>query len=293
GIPVIVLRDFEQQIQVLLNVCRHRAAPLLTQKKGRLEKPLIMCQYHGWCYRTDGTFKHGPFLKTAGEALDLKKISHTEVRGMIFVSFNPEPYSFSDRKEQLIAEMNSAEFKIDDYRFHSQIVREGRFNWKVWVEGFQECYHCPTIHPLFTKDFHLSKYVVDNKNQFSVHQCPRKQSLHTGTFEGLWLWIFPNCGLPCYEKVYYSMRINPKTPTTTELVYTFFATEQFQLEDESTFFAFVKQVTDEDIVICEQVQKNLEEVGGTTLFDQAYLNVARENGVQFFHDLIREAGVSA
>src|SRR5579872_4443531 len=55
GLPVIVLRDEQEKIQVLLNVCRHRAAPLLTEKKGRLAKPVLMCQYHGWCYHTDGS----------------------------------------------------------------------------------------------------------------------------------------------------------------------------------------------------------------------------------------------
>lgn len=289
GIPLIVLRDFDDKIQVMLNVCSHRAAPLLTEKKGRLEKPLIMCQYHGWCYRTDGSFKQGPFLTAPTESLDLKQISHTEARGMLFISFNPEPYPIEARKTQLLAEMDAAQFKIDDYAYHSQIIREGDFNWKVWVEGFQECYHCPTIHPLFNKDFHLNKYRVDNKDHFSVHQCPRKQNLLTGSFEGLWLWLFPNCGLPCYEKVYYSMRINPKSATKTELIYTFFATEQFLPEEESTFFAFVNQVTDEDLVICERVQKNLEEVGGTSLYDRGCLNVARENGVLYFHHLVREA----
>jgi|GEM_PF-7104237 len=293
GIPVVVLRDFEEKIQVFLNVCSHRAAPLLTEKKGRLTKPLLMCQYHGWCYRTDGSFKQAPYLPepsaTLRESLDLKKISFSEARGMIFVSFNPNPYPFEERKQKLLQEMDAAQFKIEDYNYHSQIVREGNFNWKVWVEGFQECYHCPTIHPLFNKDFHLNKYRVDNIDHFSVHQCPRKENQLTGNFEGLWLWLFPNCGLPCYEKIYYSMRINPKSANTTELIYTFFTTDQFLPQEESTFFDFITQITDEDLVICERVQKNLEEVTGESLYDHGYLNVARENGVHYFHELVRTA----
>jgi len=219
----------------------------------------------------------------------LKKISFSELNGMLFVSFNPAPYPFEERKEQVVGAMNDAQFNSANYRLHSQLVREGDFNWKVWVEGFQECYHCPTIHPLFNKDFHLSQYQVENKDHFSVHHCTRKQSLLTGSFEGLWLWLFPNCGLPCYEKAYYSMRINPKSATKTELIYTFFTSEQFQTEEEHAFFNFVKEITDEDIRICERVQRNLVEVGGTSLFEQAYLNRTRENGVHYFHQLIRKA----
>lgn len=289
GIPVIALRDEHEQIQILLNICRHRGAPLLTEKKGRLEKPILTCKYHGWCYRADGSFKQAPFLSSALNSLNLKKIHWTDLRGMIFVSFNTNPYPFEERKKQIIEEMDKASFKIENYKFHSQLIREGVFNWKTWTEGFQECYHCPTIHAGFNKDFHLSKYQVHNKDHFSVHQCPRKEKSTTGCFEGLWLWLFPNCGLPCYEKVYYSMRVNPKSAQRTELIYTFFTNEMFSKEDETKFFDFIKQITDEDIIICEKVQKNLETGSGTHLYDHGYLNLAKENGVHYFHQLVRKA----
>ncbi len=290
GIPVIALRDEQEEIKVLLNICRHRGAPLLTEPKGHLEKPTVMCQYHGWCYRLDGSFKQAPFLSApVTENLDLKKIHWQAVSGLIFISFNANPYPFESRKERILQEMQAAKFNVDQYRYHSQIIREGNFNWKTWTEGFQECYHCPTIHSGFNKDFILSQYQVHNHDHFSVHTCPRKEKSSTGSFEGLWMWLYPNCGLPCYEKVYYSLRVNPITPHRTQLIYTFFTTEAFQAEDEVTFFEFIRRITDEDIVICERVQKNLEVGTGTNLYDHGYLNLARENGVHYFHDLIRQA----
>lgn len=292
GIPLLALRDDQGAIQILLNVCRHRGAPLLTEKKGRLAKPMLTCQYHGWCYRTNGSFKQAPFLSAPGDFLDLKKINWIDARGMIFISLNPDPYPFEERKSKILQEMDTAKFKIEGYQFHSQIIREGNFNWKTWVEGFQECYHCPTIHAGFNKDFELSKYRVMNIDHFSVHQCPRKEKSSTGSFEGLWLWLFPNCGLPCYENVYYSMRINPKSAKRTELIYTFFANEAFRTSNETKFFEFVKKITDEDFLICEKVQKNLEEGTGAYLYDHGYLNLARENGVYYFHQLVRQAVAS-
>lgn len=289
GIPVAVLRDDKGQIQVLLNVCRHRGALVLPDKKGRLTKPTLMCQYHGWCYNMDGSFKQAPFLPSANYLLDLKKVYWQDIRGMIFISFNPEPTEFDSRRNEILQEMDSAQFKIDQYRYHSQIIRTGDFNWKTWIEGFQECYHCPTIHAGFNKDFNLAKYEVHNKDHFSLHQCPRKNPSATGSFEGLWLWLYPNCGLPCYEKVYYSLRVNPTSPSRTELIYTFFTNDQFNAEDESQFFDFVTKITDEDIHICEQVQRNLEACNSAELFPNGYLNMSRENGVYYFHQLVREA----
>jgi phenylpropionate dioxygenase-like ring-hydroxylating dioxygenase large terminal subunit len=287
GIPVAVLRDEQDQIQVLLNICRHRGALLLTEKSGKLAKPMLMCQYHGWCYHTDGGFKQAPFMSANSELLSLKKVNWVEVNGMIFVNFSAEPQSFAARKMQMLQEMDAGGFRAEKYQYHSQITRTGWFNWKTWVEGFQECYHCPTIHTGFNKDFHLSQYKVHNKDHFSVHTCPRKVKSATGSFEGLWMWIFPNCGLPCYEKVYYSLRVNPKSPTQTELIYTFFTNELFTTEDENTFFEFIRKITDEDIAICEQVQKNIEEGTGADLYEHGYLNLDRENGVHYFHELVR------
>lgn len=293
GIPVAALRDEAGNLQVLLNICRHRAAPLLTEKHGKLAKPVLMCQYHGWCYHTDGSFKHAPFLTTTTENLNLKKIHFTEARGMIFVCFAEQPETFNARKAAILKEMDDAKFNIDGYRYNRQIIRTGNFNWKTWIEGFQECYHCPTVHPVFNKDFHLSKYEVHNKDRFSVHTCPRREASSSGSFEGLWLWMFPNCGMPCYEKVYYSLRINPTSATTTELIYTFFTNEKFTAEDAENFFAFVKQITDEDATLCENVQLNLEQTAGTALFPHGYLHASRENGVKYFHDLIRSAVAAA
>jgi choline monooxygenase len=251
---------------------------------------VIMCQYHGWCYRTDGSFKQAPFITApVTENLDLKKIHWQEVSGLIFVSFNAEPSPFADRKQQILEAMQTAKFQVNQYRYHSQIIRTGHFNWKTWTEGFQECYHCPTIHSGFNKDFILSQYQVHNHDHFSVHTCPRREKSSTGSFEGLWMWHYPNCGLPCYEKVYYSLRVNPLSRNQTELVYTFFTTEQFTAADEKSFFEFIKKITDEDVDICERVQKNLEDGTGEALYQHGYLNLSRENGVHYFHELIREA----
>ncbi|KTD75162.1 aromatic ring-hydroxylating oxygenase subunit alpha [Legionella waltersii] len=289
GIPILILRDEHEQIHVLLNICRHRAAPILTEKRGTLTKPFLVCQYHAWCYHKDGRFKNAPYTTANSEALDLKKIHFEIARGMIFINFDPNPSCFESRKNRLIDEMDAAQFEIERYSFHSQMVREGDFNWKIWVEGFQECYHCPTIHPIFNKDFHMSQYEVHNKDHFSVHNCPRKVESSSGSFEGLWMWIYPNCGLPCYEKVFYTKRVNPKSPTKTELIYTFFVTNNFSETEASEFFSFIHKITDEDFKICKLVQNNLESGSGRGLFEHGYLNTARENGVHYFHQLLRSA----
>ena len=47
-------------------------------------------------------------------------------------------------------------------------------HWKIWVDGFQECYHCATVHPCLNSDFSLRRYKIENKDRFSFHSCMRK-----------------------------------------------------------------------------------------------------------------------
>src|ERR1700745_102462 len=50
--PVIVVRDEESRLRVLVNRCRHRAAAVCEWEMGNANT--FRCQYHGWTYRNDG-----------------------------------------------------------------------------------------------------------------------------------------------------------------------------------------------------------------------------------------------
>jgi Rieske 2Fe-2S family protein len=53
---VVVVRDDDEQIRALLNVCRHRGARLLEDRSGSVGN--IVCSYHQWIYSPDGTLLH-------------------------------------------------------------------------------------------------------------------------------------------------------------------------------------------------------------------------------------------
>jgi phenylpropionate dioxygenase-like ring-hydroxylating dioxygenase large terminal subunit len=298
NIPIILLRNPQGQLKGLYNICRHRGANVLKEKHGCLQHGTLVCRYHGWSYKDDGTLKNVPHMPLKNmteeemEKLFLPSFAVKEINGLIFgcLSLSGDAMAvdncspaFDQKEKELKKEFQAAGFSPEHYSYHSQIVRVGTFNWKVWIEGFQECYHCPTVHPIFNKDFHLSRYQVTNKMEYSLHTCPRREVSSSGGFEGLWLWIFPNCGLPCYEKIFYTLRINPLSVHETELIYTFMSRKDFSTEEAEKFFSFVKDITDEDIELCEQVQRNLE----TGLFPQGSLHPEKENGVFYFHELVK------
>jgi len=204
--------------------------------------------------------------------------------GLVFVNLDPDAKPFEEDRRELIDVIDASDVEFKDYRFHSAMEREGHFNWKAWMDGYQECYHCPTIHPVFNKDFTLRDYKIVNRDRFSMHGCERKRHESvTGDFQGVWLWVYPSLGMPCYEPAYYTLSVMPMGPEETKLSYRFFARKDASYRVLEEFLEFVKQVTEEDIAICEKTHKNIK----NSVMEHGYLNSVRENGVSFFHELVR------
>ena len=94
---VIVLRADDAEVRAFDNVCVHRGAQLL-QGCGNASR--IVCPYHAWVYRLDGTLVGGPYLNDTTEAdgrpFDPTRHRLSSVRtevGEGFVFVNPEKRS--------------------------------------------------------------------------------------------------------------------------------------------------------------------------------------------------------
>jgi phenylpropionate dioxygenase-like ring-hydroxylating dioxygenase large terminal subunit len=59
---VIVVRDQDREVNVLLNTCRHRGNALCRAEQGRAKS--FVCSYHGWNYALDGRLIGVPGQKT-------------------------------------------------------------------------------------------------------------------------------------------------------------------------------------------------------------------------------------
>ena len=290
GYPLLMIRGEDQKVRAFHNYCRHRAAPLLPEGKGHLKSPTMTCKYHGWTYGTDGQLLSAPFCSSdicQKKELSLNQIQVGQFHEMFFVNLDPHAAPFEKSWAGVLQEFKDSAYPIQDYHWSEQMMKVGNFNWKVWMEGYQECYHCPTIHPVLNKDFNLKKYKIENKEKYSLHSCERKSESALGTFQGLWLWIYPNHGLPCYEPCTYVLQVNPLDATHTELNYRFRFRSDTNEQERAEFVDLVKKITHEDLDVCEQVQKTLT----AGVYKNGYLNLERENGVKYFHDLIR-AGLS-
>lgn len=289
GYPLMLVVGGDQKIRAFHNVCRHRAAPLLTEKKGQVKSSLT-CRYHGWTYDLSGKLAQAPFCDASQMSacdFSLLEVQIGLFNGLIFVNLDPKAIPFSDAYKPICDEVSRSGYKMLEYNVSATMTKVGAFNWKVWMDGFQECYHCMTIHPVLKHDFSLQKYRIENKEKYSLHSCERKTQSELGSFPGLWLWVYPNLGLPCYEPCFYTLQVNPISATQTQLNYRFRFHQTVTADKQNEFIAMIEKITMEDMFICEHVQKNLS----AGVFKEGYLNTQRENGVEYFHSLVREAVV--
>jgi len=151
---VIIVRSAENEINALLNVCRHRGSRVCVESSGCSKR--LTCRYHGWTYDLEGQLKAAAHM---GEAFDkseigLKKIHVGVLAGMIFVNFAANPAPFSLIREGL-------EGCLEPYGLENAKVahRESypiASNWKLALENYCECYHCAPSHPEYSRGHSLA-----------------------------------------------------------------------------------------------------------------------------------------
>jgi len=152
--PVIVVRDRKQQIHVLLNRCRHRAATVCEHKKGKTAS--FVCPYHGWAYALDGSLRGVPNPESYGDCLDKGEFPLVSLRvqsyaGMVFATFRDDIAPLSDWLGPAKKWMDL--FMKQGAGYPIKVAGEHRFrfpgNWKIQLENTTDAYHFPLVHKSF------------------------------------------------------------------------------------------------------------------------------------------------
>ena len=99
---VMILRDDDEKIRAFHNVCRHRGSRLLKEPCGEIGN--IVCPYHQWTYRTDGSLI---FAESQPPTFDrtrfgLRPIHVKNVAGLIFICLDENPPADFDEVARFI-----------------------------------------------------------------------------------------------------------------------------------------------------------------------------------------------
>ena len=166
--PVIVTRDRDLKIHVLLNRCRHRAASVCEKGKGKAS--VFVCPYHGWSYDPDGRLRKVPHVCGYPADFDTTEFPLISLRvetynGMIFATFKQDI-------EPLVDFLGPAKKWIDLFMkqgagYGVKTLGEHRFrfpgNWKIQLENTTDAYHFPIVHKTF-----LDSLDPETENIFDV-----------------------------------------------------------------------------------------------------------------------------
>jgi phenylpropionate dioxygenase-like ring-hydroxylating dioxygenase large terminal subunit len=151
---LIVTRDTSGAIHALFNVCRHRGTRLCDLPDGHFVER-IQCPYHAWTYDLAGRLLAAPHMpqEFRKEDYPLHRADCAVWDGHIFVFLGeaahpPLSEQLADLPERFAA------WNMADLRLGRRIVYDVKANWKLIVLNYNECLHCPNLHPALNKLHH-------------------------------------------------------------------------------------------------------------------------------------------
>jgi glycine betaine catabolism A len=281
---ILVVRDESGELRAFYNVCRHRGHELMAvgeTASGRF----VRCPYHAWAYGLDGELRGAPgFGKSDGfDKADypLVPVRIAEWQGWVFANASGEAVPFEEHVGNLgdmIGNHGAGELVTaarQDYEVEA--------NWKILVENYHECYHCPSIHPELCKvsppksgEDHESRGAwVGGSMELEDHAetmsltgesfAPRLPLLAAGQEREVYYYqIFPNLLISPHPDYVMTHRLTPVAPDRTHVECEWlFSREAVETEgfDPSYATEFWHITNGQDWRACEAVQRGVSSRG--------------------------------
>jgi choline monooxygenase len=294
---IVVLRDGET-VRGFHNVCLHRAGPVAS---GCGQRRTLQCRYHGWTYGLDGGLLRAPEMQGVErfrpEEMHLVPVRVATWGPLVFANIDgkapPLPEVLEDVPERV------APFRCEEMRYVMRKEWEIACNWKVYVDNYLEGYHLPVVHPGLHKELDYDNYKVEPHRYFSVQHAPLR-AVHGGApdrkydpsktdvGEAVYVWLFPNVMLNVYMGQMQTNVVLPLGHDRCRVVFDWYSAnppaDPASDGEWTKLLAFSDEIQEEDIEICEAVQRNLR----SRVYDRGRYSAARENGVHHFHSLLHE-----
>jgi Rieske 2Fe-2S family protein len=279
GEGIIISRTKDLELRAFYNTCRHRGTKLCDDGPGHAKSGVFKCPYHAWTYTTGGELVGTPNVR-AEEGFDKSKYPLWSVavdswEGFIFVNLaeNPRPL------EHFIAEDPDepgqyGRYGMSELRIGATLSYDVAANWKVMNENYNECLHCPSVHPELVDliPLYRSGRVDEDDESWGVHLSDGVTSLTlTGTSDLPRLPGLSEDDVHCYygSHIFMSMSLNltsdcvlayyyfPRGPEKTHVVQHFLFRPETIADpgfDPSPLVDFDRLVYGQDIEICEREQ---------------------------------------
>jgi glycine betaine catabolism A len=277
---VLLARGAHGRARAFANTCRHRGHELLGVGE-QTTRRTVLCPYHAWTYDLDGALRVAPGFRHHG---DFRSDEHGLVElpleswhGFLFVNGSGDAPPFAEH-------VGALDDLVAPYRPERLVPLASHAydlacNWKVILENYHECYHCPLIHPELCQvsppasgdNFELDGAWVGGTMDLKDHAATMSLDGHSDgvPIPGLdgerlrtvaYLGLFPNLLLSLHPDYLMIHLVEPLGPDLSHVVCTwYFPPEAAERPgfDPSYAVEFWDRTNRQDWAACESVQRGM------------------------------------
>ena len=292
GEPVVVVRGNDGVLRAFFNVCRHHAAEVVTEPCGQTS--ILHCPYHGWKYGLDGSLKGMPefdgvknFERQQNGLVPVKAETWEK---FVFVNLDAQALSLAEFLGGLVKRV--APLGVGKLHHFDRRVYDIHCNWKVFVDNYLDGgYHVPHLHKGLNSVLDYKQYTIEIQDRYCLQSSPMvtsEQDAATGatrTGDRAWyFWQYPNLMINCYEGYMDTNLVLPIDVDRCRVIFDFYfgdVSDTRRAYNQQSV-AVGARVQDEDLGICEAVQRGLK----SRAYRAGRLSVRREAGEHLFHRLL-------
>ncbi|HXX17108.1 MAG TPA: aromatic ring-hydroxylating dioxygenase subunit alpha [Candidatus Eremiobacteraceae bacterium] len=291
--PLLIVRGEDSQLRAFFNVCRHHAAAVEPRPAGCAKQ--FRCPYHGWTYANDGALKG--MVEFEGVCnFDRKDNGLVPIpvdtwENFVFVNLDghaPPLAEFLGKVPALVAPLKITE----KLQYFDRRIYTLNCNWKVYVDNYLDGgYHVPHAHKGLSSVVEYTKYTIENFERSCLQSSPLDASgaidasiAATRQGRAFYLWIYPNFMINAYSGVMDTNLVLPVSVDKCAVVFDYYFADLSPAASEQHrhSIAVSEQVQDEDMAICDSVQRGL----ASRAYVAGRLSVRREAGEHLFHRLL-------
>jgi glycine betaine catabolism A len=289
GESVLVVRGADGRLRGFLNVCRHRGSQLCD---GSGSVRAIRCPYHAWSYGLDGRLLSTPNVRRS-ERLPRERLGLREVRldvweGFIWVSVAGGGEALTDHLRKWASDdpFQWARYRVGDLAVGARREYRVAANWKILIENYNECLHCPTVHPELAELVPIYRHgeveeepgqngngnqLREGSSSFTARgrsdlpHLPGLEAGDLGTFYGVTL--LPNLIVNYHPDAVSTFLLQPESPAETRVTcHYLFAPDVVSAPgfDPSEIVDFRHNLALQDWAVCERAQRGARSRGYTT-----------------------------
>jgi choline monooxygenase len=252
-VPIVVVRERNGDLGALVNVCRHRGSQVAS---GRGRRETLQCPYHAWTYALDGTLRAAPRSERES-AFDPREVS---LRPAGVDTWGPFVFVNADAEARPLADVLGGLpdlLRTDDLVFRERVEVGVEANWKISIENYLECYHCPVAHPGFSKlvDTDPDVYALEEHDGVWSQLGRSKDDGGSCQFHLVWpalkINVYPGLANLSIGPVW------PVGPERTAGFLDYFFGSDVSGDEARELIAFDEQVGREDAALVESVQRGV------------------------------------